>query len=158
VLYELTLSEQKYITINANSLSSSEVRLIDALHDYSQGNLPSLQLVQGRKENLEYFVDHHDNQLYVLTNAGGAKNFKLVKSNPDSPGMQNWRDLITLSPTEKIEDVDLFKDRIVLYGRRDGLPMILCCDLKSGANHEIELPEQFCVISPGTNLVRQARG
>ncbi|KAI9279931.1 prolyl oligopeptidase family-domain-containing protein [Umbelopsis sp. AD052] len=144
--------DMKYITINANSLSSSEVRIIDALHDYSDGQLPSLQLVQGRKENLEYFVDHHDNQLYVLTNAGNAKNFKLVTAGQDKPDMQHWKDLITLSSTEKIEDVDLFKNRIVLYGRRDGLPMILCYDLKSGTKLEVDLPERFCIVHPGTNL------
>ncbi|KAG2189449.1 hypothetical protein INT44_004591 [Umbelopsis vinacea] len=144
--------DMKYITINANSLSSSEVRLIDALHDYSDGQLPSLQLVQGRKENLEYFVDHHDNQLYVLTNAGNAKNFKLVTAGQDKPDMQHWKDLITLSSTEKIEDVDLFKNRIVLYGRRDGLPMILCYDLKLGTKLEVDLPERFCIVHPGTNL------
>lgn len=124
------------------------------MHDYSEGRLPSLNLVQGRKESLEYFVDHHDNQLYVLTNAGNAKNFKLVTAGQDKPDMQHWKDLITVSSTEKIEDVDLFKDRIVLYGRRDGLPMILCYDLKTGNKHEVELPERFCIIHPGTNLVR----
>ena len=115
--------------------------------------MPSLQLVQARKDNLEYYVDHHDNQLYVLTNANGAKNFKLVQASQENPQMHHWKDLITLSPTEKIEDVDLFKDYIVLYGRRDGLPMILCYDIRTKVSHQVELPEKFCVVSPGTNLV-----
>ncbi|KAJ2962969.1 hypothetical protein NQZ79_g1909 [Umbelopsis isabellina] len=144
--------DMKFITINSNSLSSSEVRLVDAMHDYSKGSKPELKLVQERVENLEYYVDHHDHHLYVLTNADGAKNFKLVQASQEEPQKHNWKDLITLSPTEKIEDVDLFEDYIVLYGRRDGLPMILYHDLKSNESHEVNLPEKFCVVSPGTNL------
>ncbi|CAM0135016.1 hypothetical protein VKS41_000409 [Umbelopsis sp. WA50703] len=144
--------DMKFITINSNSLSSSEVRLVDAMHNYSTGVSPELILVQERVDNLEYYVDHHDNQLYVLTNADGAKNFKLVQARQEEPQKHNWKDLITLSSTEKIEDVDLFEDYIVLYGRRDGLPMILYHDLKANVNHEVDLPEKFCVVSPGTNL------
>lgn len=124
------------------------------MHDYSLGSVPPLTLVQERKDDLEYYVDHHDNQMYVLTNADGAKNFKLVQASQDQPQMTHWKDLITLSPTEKIEDVDLFKDHIVLYGRRDGLPIILCHDLRTNTSQQVELPEPFCVVSPGTNLVR----
>jgi oligopeptidase B len=87
------------------------VRLVDAMHNYSTGVSPELILVQERVDNLEYYVDHHDNQLYVLTNADGAKNFKLVQARQEEPQKHNWKDLITLSSTEKIEDVDLFEVR-----------------------------------------------
>lgn len=50
---------QKYVTINANSLSSSEVRVIDAKYDFTEGKHPNMQLIKSRELDLEYYVDHH---------------------------------------------------------------------------------------------------
>lgn len=40
----------------------------------------------------------------------------------------------------------------MIYGRRDGLPIILCHDLCTKETHQVELPEKFCEVHPGTNL------
>lgn len=85
-----------------------------------------------------------------MTNADNAKNFKLVQA-PDH-AIDNWQDLIVMNATEKIEDVDLFQNNVVIYGRQDGLPMILCHDLRTKETHQVELPEKFCQLHPGTNL------
>lgn len=53
-------------------------------------------------------MDHHDDTFYILTNADNAKNFKLVHTPDHAIGKSNWKDLITMESTEKIEDVDLF--------------------------------------------------
>lgn len=90
-------------------------------------------------------------------------------------GREHWQDVITMAENEKIEDVDVFqvgapwlywkweklanvgvpciKNHLVIYGRRDGLPMILCHDLSTQETYPVELPERFCVLQPGTNLV-----
>lgn len=52
--------KKNYITINANSLSSSEVRVIKSNHDYKNGTLPDIQLVKPRVYGVEYYVDHHN--------------------------------------------------------------------------------------------------
>ena len=52
--------DQRYITINGNSLSSSEVRVLDAGHDFSSGAVPELMVIAPREEGVEYYVDHHD--------------------------------------------------------------------------------------------------
>ncbi|KAI8976952.1 prolyl oligopeptidase family-domain-containing protein, partial [Pilobolus umbonatus] len=137
----------RYVTINANSLSSSEVRVIPTHHDFSTP--APIQLIKPRVPGVEYYVDHHDDTFYILTNADHARNFKLVRAADRS---SEWEDVITMNPTEKIEDVDLFKNYVVVYGRRDGLPMILCHDLTTNHTHEVKLPETFCVLQPGTNL------
>lgn len=43
-----------------------------------------------------------------------AKNFKLMQVSDEGIGHSKWEDLITIKPTEKIEDVDLFQ---VISGR-----------------------------------------
>jgi protease II len=55
--------KKKYVTINANSLSSSEVRVIESNHDYKDKSLPTIQLVKPRVHGLEYYVDHHEVKL-----------------------------------------------------------------------------------------------
>lgn len=52
--------DQKFVTINGNSLSSSEVRVLAAGHDFSNGTLPELTVISPREEGVEYYVDHHD--------------------------------------------------------------------------------------------------
>lgn len=52
--------DQRFVTINGNSLSSSEVRVLDAGHDFSAGALPELTVIAPRAEGVEYYVDHHD--------------------------------------------------------------------------------------------------
>lgn len=41
---------------------------------------------------------------------------------------------------------------MVIYGRSDGLPMVLCHDLRLKETHTVQLPEKFCILNPGTNL------
>ncbi|KAI9251219.1 prolyl oligopeptidase [Sporodiniella umbellata] len=144
--------DHKYVTINANSLSSSEVRVIDAMHDFNEKRLPNIKLIKPREAGVEYYVDHHCDKFYILTNADGAKNFKVVQVTDNNTDKSQWRDLITTKSTEKIEDVDLFQNHVVVYGRRDGLSVILCHDLRNQEMHEVNLPERFCVVQPGTNL------
>ncbi|KAI8381259.1 prolyl oligopeptidase family-domain-containing protein [Radiomyces spectabilis] len=143
--------DMKYVTINSNTLSSSEVRVIDASHDYTTATLPKIQLIEPRREGVEYYVDHHQSNFYILTNVHGATNFKLVRTHDTNMAMSHWEDVIQMKPTEKIEDVDLFQNNIVIYGRRDGLPMILCYDVHTQETHSVPLTEKFCVLCPGTN-------
>ncbi|KAI9491882.1 prolyl oligopeptidase [Zychaea mexicana] len=144
--------DSKYVTINSNSLASSEIRVVDAMFDFSTGSIPKLQLIEPRKEGIEYYVDHHDDTFYILTNADGATNFKLTRAPDGQVERENWKDVITMGSTEKIEDVDVFQNHIVVYGRREGLPMILCHNLETLETHDVDLPERFCVLQPGTNL------
>ncbi|CAO3617218.1 unnamed protein product [Cunninghamella blakesleeana] len=146
--------DSKYITINSSSLSSSEIRVIDAsfIPNEDEKTSPLLTLIEPRQQGLEYYVDHHNDSFYILTNADGFTNFKLVKANDGAIEKVNWKDAITMKPTEKIEDVDIFQNHIVIYGRSDGLPMILCHDLKQEKTHQIKLPEDYCVVTPGSNL------
>ncbi|KAI8146369.1 prolyl oligopeptidase family-domain-containing protein [Fennellomyces sp. T-0311] len=143
--------DMKYITINSNSLASSEIRVVDATHDFTIGK-PKLQLIEPRKKGIEYYVDHHDDTFYILTNVDGATNFKLARAPDGQVEKEHWEDVITMEATEKIEDVDVFQNYIVVYGRREGLPMILCHNLETSETHNVDLPEKFCVLQPGTNL------
>ncbi|GET60231.1 oligopeptidase B [Rhizophagus irregularis DAOM 181602=DAOM 197198] len=149
---DITVTKDKsFITLNSNGFSTSEVRLFDAYHDFSKG-FPELKLIEPRSIGLEYYVDHHDEFLYILTNADNARNFKLVRASLEKCDKKNWETIFTVKDSEKIEDIDIFRKFAVLFAKREGLPIILCYNFVSQDMHQIELPTKFCVVSPETNI------
>lgn len=144
--------DQKFVTINGNSLSSSEVRILDASHDFSKSALPEMTVIAPREEGVEYYVDHHDDHYYILTNANPKKNFRVMRANRNNPNRDSWVELMEAKDGEKIEDVDIFKNFMVIYAKRDALPVVSCYHFETGAVHEVPLPEQFCTIGAGVNL------
>ncbi|KAF9908089.1 hypothetical protein EC991_010217 [Linnemannia zychae] len=144
--------DQKFVTINGNSLSSSEVRILDASHDFSKGGLPEMTVIAPREEGVEYYVDHHDDHYYILTNANPKKNFRVMRAHRNNPNRDSWVELMEAKDGEKIEDVDIFKNFMVIYAKRDALPVVSCYHFETGAVHEVPLPEQFCTIGAGVNL------
>ncbi|KAI1312978.1 hypothetical protein EDD11_002799 [Mortierella claussenii] len=144
--------DQRFITINGNSLSSSEVRVFDAGYDFTNGTMPHMAVVAPRVEGVEYYVDHHNDHYYILTNDNPKKNFRVMKASQSNPQRESWIELMEAKDGEKIEDVDIFKNFMVIYAKRDALPVISCYHFETGAVHEVPLPEQFCTIGAGVNL------
>ncbi|KAF9358364.1 hypothetical protein BGX34_008958 [Mortierella sp. NVP85] len=144
--------DQRFVTINGNSLSSSEVRVLDAGHDFSAGTLPELTVIAPRAEGVEYYVDHHDDNYYILTNDNPNRNFRVMRVNHNHANRESWVELMGAKDGEKIEDVDIFKNFMVIYAKRDALPVISCYHFETGVVHEVPLPEQFCTIAAGVNL------
>src|SRR5205085_1768679 len=56
------------------------------------------RLVAPRRDNVRYDVEHHGDDLLILTNADGAEDFKVVMAPLSAPGPENWRDLVPHRP------------------------------------------------------------
>ncbi|CAG8439013.1 4369_t:CDS:10 [Diversispora eburnea] len=143
---DITYTKDKsFIMINSNTFISSEVRFFDAHHDISLGK-PNSTLIEARVPGLEYY-----GYFYILTNADNTKNFKLVRSCLANFGRKNWEIIYAAKESEKIEDVEIFHNYATIFIKREGLPVILCYNLWTLEVHQIELPDKFCVVSPGIN-------
>ncbi len=59
--------------------------------------------------------------MYIITNADGAENYKVVRAPVDAPQQSNWVEVVPPSGSRKIEDMDMFKVRGC------GLRVPLCC-------------------------------
>lgn len=77
-----------------------------------------------------------------------------MRAHRDDPDRESWVELMEAKDGEKIEDVDIFRNFMVIYAKRDALPVVSCYHFETGAVHEVPLPEQFCTIGAGVNLVR----
>ena len=127
-----------YIFITANSNTTSEVRFVRADAAIGDGSAP--QLIEPRNNGVEYYVDHHDEAFYILTNADEAVNFKIVTAPVDAPARANWRDFIAHRADAYIANYTTYKDYIVWLERRDALPHLVIADYQ-GERHEVAVDE-----------------
>ena len=66
---------RRFLVIDAHDHVTSEVRLVDASRP---ADAPVL--VAAREPGIEYDISHHGDRLIILTNAGGAEDFKIVET------------------------------------------------------------------------------
>jgi oligopeptidase B len=115
---------------------TSEQRLIDL----ADPDAP-LRLVAAREKGVQYSVADRGNELFILTNANGAIDFKIVTAPLNSPERANWRDLIPYREGVYIIDIELFAGHLVRLERANALPAIIIRDLKTSDEHAIAFDE-----------------
>lgn len=106
----------KYIFIASSSTVSDEHRFIPADDVFAEW-----KILQKREEDLEYAVEHYQDFFYILTNEGGATNFKLVKTPITQTEKENWEEIIPYREEVLLEGFEIFKDYLVLEERKEGL-------------------------------------
>jgi len=106
-------------------------------------------IVPRRKEH-EYYVDHHGDKFYILTNDRG-RNFRLVSAPVSDPRPENWKELIAHRADVLLEDTDMFEDFYVVAERDRGLQKLRITDFKTGKSHHLPFPEPVYSASVSTN-------
>ncbi len=113
----------EYIFIASSSTVSDEHRFIPASDVFAPWTV-----IQPRMEDLEYAVEHYQDQFYIITNADDATNFKIVTTPVAQPGIEHWKDLVPHREEVLLEGFEIFKDYLVLEERREGLLHICITD------------------------------
>lgn len=147
-LYGLGVSATRskgYIVATSESSETTEQRLLDANKPDSE-----FSVYVKRKDNIKYYVDHHGEHFYIVTNDTG-RNSRLVKAPAGTANPKQWKELIPHRKTVKLDGVDMFKDYFVAVEKSGGLPRLRVFDIKSAAAHEIDFPEAVYEASPGQN-------
>jgi oligopeptidase B len=112
------------ILISTDSKLTSESHLLDP-----DDPAAPPRVVEPRTEELEYDVEHHvaadgAEHLYVITNADGAKNFKVMRAPMDSPGRASWTEIVPHREDVKLDGIDAFRDFVVISERTRGLEQL----------------------------------
>ncbi|WP_369814326.1 S9 family peptidase [Flavobacterium sp. Leaf359] len=110
---------KKYIVISSSSTLTTEFRTL--LADDPDGEF---KVFQPRVRGMEYSIAHYGDSFYILTNKDDATNFKLMKTPEKATSMENWKDLIPHREDVLLEDIEIFKDYLVLGERSNGLNKI----------------------------------
>ena len=149
----------RYLVIGAGSKVTSEVYVLDA-HDPT-GEFRS---VAPRVDGVEYSVEHAviDGADYFvivhndIRDGAKAENFAIDIAPVDDPA--DRRELIAHDATRRIEDLDAFRDYLVLSYRREALPRIAIADLRTISGvpadrdfHEVVFDEELASVGLAGN-------
>jgi oligopeptidase B len=133
------------LLISLGSKVTSEVWMLDAAQPDA-----GARIVAPRRQGHEYSVDHHDDDLYIVSN-DGAVNFRLMRAPLASPGQEHWRELIPHRADVKLDGIDLFAQHLVLYERAGGMRRITVGSVDATDTQVVAQPESVYVASPGSN-------
>jgi len=129
-----TLS-RKFITIDVHDHQTSEVWVIERT-----GGSP--RLVAPRVVEREYDVEERGGLFYILTNADGAEDFKIVTAPVEAPDAGNWTELVPHQAGVLILDIIVLANHLIRLERVEGLPRIIVRDLRDGREWPVAFDEE----------------
>ena len=142
-LYASRSRSGEWIFVVSESKTTNETRLIRAA-------TPDVEprVMVPRREDHRYYADHRGDRFYVMTDDAGI-NFRVVMAPVDD--CANWTELVPHRQPVKIEEIDLFRDHLVIRLRENGLPEFEIHDLRDLSSHRIAFPEEAYEARPGVN-------
>ncbi|WP_425067563.1 S9 family peptidase [Reyranella sp.] len=126
----------RFCVISGGDHDTTEERLIDLSSSDAEP-----RLIAPREKGVRYSVADRGDELFILTNEGGATDFKIVTAPLAAPERANWRELVPHRPGTYILGVDLYAGHLVRLERSNALPSIVIRDLATGAEHKIAFDE-----------------
>ena len=126
-----------WIMIGINDHETSEYRLIPA-------GAPDAEpvVVKPREAGVQYDVEAGGDVFFILTNSGGARDFRIMTAPAADPREENWVELVPHEPGRLILTILAFRDHLVRLERKDGLPRIVVRERTGGAEHVIAFDEE----------------
>ncbi|CAN5220315.1 oligopeptidase B [soil metagenome] len=137
---------REYIIIGSHSTLTSEYRILEA--NDPQGKF---RIFTERTRGLEYGISHYDDHFYVLTNKDGATNFKLMKTPVNRTSMENWLEVIPHREDHLLEDIDIFKNFLVITERHNGLNKISITSWDTGEGYFLPFESETYTAAPNIN-------
>ncbi|MFT3918445.1 S9 family peptidase [Cloacibacterium sp.] len=110
------------------------------------------KVIQKREDDLEYAVEHYENDFYIITNEGDATNFKIVKTPAEKPSKENWVDVIPHKKETLLEGFEIFKDYFVLEERTEGLLQLKIINNRDQTSYYLPFNEPTYSAYVGINL------
>ncbi|KAB1154946.1 S9 family peptidase [Flavobacterium luteum] len=138
---------KKYIVIGSSSKITTEYRTILADKPESK-----FKVFQKRKRGLEYSISHYGDSFYIVTNADKATNFKVMKTPENATAKENWTDLIKHRSDVLIEDIEIFKNYLVVSERSNGLNKIRIMPWSGKGEYYLPFEIETYTAYTGTNV------
>lgn len=126
----------RFCVIAGGDHETSEQQLLDL----AQPEAPP-RLVAAREEGVQYSLADRGDELFILTNADDAIDFKLVTAPLDAPQRANWKDLIPYRTGIYLIDMELYAHHLIRLERANALPSIVIRELATGEEHAIAFDE-----------------
>ncbi len=136
---------QAYLFLELGSQVTTEIHFLAAAAPQD-----SFRVIHPRQYRMEYSVVHHDQRFFILTN-DDALNFKLMVTAVTAPEKASWTEVIGHQDKVILDQIDIFKDFLIVVERDFGLRKILIHNLSINDQYFIEFPEATYKISLDEN-------
>jgi oligopeptidase B len=110
----------QYIIVGSGSFTSSEWYAIPAARPEARP-----LLIARRQPNVEYDVDHAGSHFIIRTNAGGRRNFAVMRAPVANPAPANWKPLFPYVDSVFTENVDPFAGFLLVTQRVGGMRQLV---------------------------------
>ncbi len=137
----------KYLAIESGSTLTTEYQILDASTPDEK-----FKLFQKRVRGLEYSINHYGDSFYILTNKDKAENFKLMKTPETATSKENWVEVIPHREDVLLEDIELFKNFLVLEERANGLNTIKIIPWNGDEAYYLPFDSETYTASASTNV------
>lgn len=144
--YIYKTKSKKYLIIGAGSTLTDEYRILEA--DEPDG---AFRIFQPRERGLEYGLAHYEDSFYILTNKDKATNFKLMKTSVLETAQAHWKEVIPHREEILLEDIDIFKDYLVLSERNNGLYQIRIIRWDGTEDYHLPFASETYTAGTGSN-------
>ena len=157
----------EYAIVNIVSKNDTETNLIC---------LKSLKVIQfiEKVKDVMFYVDYSDGVFYLISNINKPQvnkantiynEFNLysikeddIKSNNNKMNISKLKLLLVPEENEFIEDMQVFKENIVLYSKHNMIPTVILYNIATKTTKRYNINNQSGVISPGVNKDFKAKG
>jgi oligopeptidase B len=143
----------RYIIITTESTLSSEHRLLPVGDPFGEFNV---LFPRGRRHELSIMhvagtqEKPTSGKFYILSN-WKARNFRLMECPEAQTAKENWTEVVPHRADVLLEDVDIFRDNLVITERIGGLSHLRIRKLSTGQEHEVRFHDPAYVAFSGTN-------
>ena len=125
----------QYIYISSSSTLTSEYRIVSA-------NMPfeDFKIFHPREKAIEYSIQHAGKHFYIITN-WNAVNFKVMIADENATDKSQWRDFVAHRDDVLVQDVEVFKDYLVIDERVNGLTQFRVINLSTNDSYNVYFGE-----------------
>jgi len=146
--------DKKYILINSSSFDADEVRYVPA-----DRPLDPFRVIRPRSPRVSYGVQHHGDRFIISTDEN-APNGKVMWAPDSDPRVENWHEMVPHRDSVLIQRLDVVRDYMVLFERKNALLTIHVIPFGGGEPYYVDFPDPVYTIGGGlgqdynTSIVR----
>jgi oligopeptidase B len=137
--------DKRFVVLGARSTDTWDRWLLPAATPTGE-----FRRVLPREKGHKYDVEHRDGTLFIRTNRD-AKNFRVVTAPLADPSPASWKPFVEHRPEVLLEEVEVFKDFLVVQEKQAGLNRLRIHRFAEGQWKEVSFPEPvYAAFAAGT--------
>jgi len=152
-LYDIGVAktrDKKFLLVEIESKDTTEFRYLRASEPAKD-----FAVFLPREKKLRYYVNHRENEFYIRTNHSvdgkELKDFQIVTTPEAHIGREHWKTFVPHTPGTLIEDIEPFKDFVVVEDKTQALNRLRVYNCASARWSEIQFPEPVYAAFAGAN-------